>query len=103
VKEKGLEDQLLAFLVRIEQPKLEDDKSALVIAIAGNKRRLQELENQILSLLKTATGSLLDDEGLINTLQASKHTSEAVTEDLRVSEETEKQIDVSFIFVYDCC
>ncbi|XXQ31513.1 AAA+ ATPase domain-containing protein [Plasmodiophora brassicae] len=95
VKEKGLEDQLLGFLVRLEQPKLEEDKSALVIAVAANKRKLVDLENLILSLLKTASGSLLDDEGLINTLQASKQTSEQVSEDLRVSQETEKQIDAA--------
>lgn len=85
MKEKGLEDQLLAFLVRIEQPKLEEDKSALVITVANNKHKLVELENQILTLLKTASGSLLDDEGLINTLQV------------------ETIISRSYYHTHDCC
>jgi dynein heavy chain len=46
-----------------------------------------------LRLLSESTGSLLDDEDLVNTLQQSKITSEEVTQQLVVAEETEKKID----------
>eukprot|EP01083_Nonionella_stella_P128417 389141_1 len=93
VKEKGLEDQLLGIVVRDEEPKLEEDKSKLVSAVAANKRQLEELEDEILNLLNNAKGSLLDDETLVETLQQSKITSEQVMQDLIVSEQTEKKID----------
>lgn len=44
-------------------------------------------------LLSTAQGSLLDDEVLVNTLQSSKKTSEEVSEQLVVAEQTEAKID----------
>lgn len=44
-------------------------------------------------LLSTAQGSLLDDEVLVNTLQSSKKTSEDVSEQLVVAEQTEAKID----------
>ena len=46
-------------------------------------------------LLNEAQGSLLDDEQLVNTLQTSKKTSEEVTEQLVVSEQTEAKIDAA--------
>ena len=46
-------------------------------------------------LLSTAQGSLLDDEVLVNTLQSSKKTSEDVSEQLVVAEQTEAKIDAA--------
>ena len=54
-----------------------------------------ELEDQILRLLSESTGNLLDDIVLIETLQQSKVTSEAVTEQVKVAEETEVKIDIA--------
>jgi dynein heavy chain len=93
VKEKGLEDQLLAILVRRERPELEEQKSSLVTNMAAAKRKLVELEDEILYLLSTAQGSLLDDEKLVNTLQSSKSIAEEVTQQLMIAEQTEKRID----------
>jgi dynein heavy chain len=93
VKEQGLEAQLLGVVVAMEEPKLEEQKKELVLNVAGGKRKLKELENEILRLLATVEGSLLDDENLVNTLQVSKTTSEEVTESLKIAEETEVKID----------
>lgn len=95
VKEQGLEAQLLGIVVRKEKPELEEQKDALVINIAANKRKLEELEDEILRLLQTAQGSLLDDEQLVNTLNSSKTTSQEVAEQLQVSEQTEIKIDAA--------
>ncbi|KAJ3123528.1 Dynein heavy chain 2, axonemal [Physocladia obscura] len=95
VKEKGLEDQLLGIVVRREKPELEEQKNALVSNVAAAKRKLVELEDEILFLLSTAQGSLLDDEKLVNTLQSSKSIAEDVTQQLIVSEQTEKRIDAA--------
>jgi len=88
VKQQGLEAQLLGIVVQKEQPSLEKQKSELVIRVAAGKRKLVDLENLILRLLSESTGSLLDDEELVKTLQQSKTTSEEVTEQLKVAEET---------------
>eukprot|EP00497_Spongosphaera_streptacantha_P004789 TRINITY_DN56_c0_g1_i2.p1 TRINITY_DN56_c0_g1~~TRINITY_DN56_c0_g1_i2.p1 ORF type:complete len:589 (-),score=128.53 TRINITY_DN56_c0_g1_i2:641-2407(-) len=95
VKQKGLEDQLLGTVVRAEEPKLEEEKSKLVISMAKSKMQLKELENQILLSLSSSKGSLIDDIKLIETLQQSKVTSEQVKEQLEISQETEKNIDVA--------
>ncbi|KAH0626110.1 hypothetical protein JD844_000881 [Phrynosoma platyrhinos] len=72
---KGLEAQLLGIVVRRERPELEEQKDHLVLNIAAGKRKLKELEDEILRLLNEATGSLLDDVQLVNTLQTSKITA----------------------------
>ncbi|XP_063098620.1 dynein axonemal heavy chain 2 isoform X5 [Cavia porcellus] len=95
VKEQGLEAQLLGIVVRKERPELEEQKDSLVINIAAGKRKLKELEDEILRLLNEATGSLLDDVQLVNTLQTSKVTASEVTEQLETSETTEVNIDLA--------
>uniref|UniRef100_G1NZY7 Dynein axonemal heavy chain 2 n=1 Tax=Myotis lucifugus TaxID=59463 RepID=G1NZY7_MYOLU len=95
VKEQGLEAQLLGIVVRKERPELEEQKDSLVINIAAGKKKLKELEDEILRLLNEATGSLLDDVQLVNTLQTSKLTATEVTEQLETSETTEINIDLA--------
>eukprot|EP01084_Bolivina_argentea_P249861 418441_1 len=95
VKPVGLQDQLLSIIVESEEPKLESDKSKLVIAVSKNKKKLIDLENSILNMLSEAKGSLLDDTQLIDTLQQSKITSQNVLESLKISVETEKNIDAA--------
>ena len=95
VKQQGLEAQLLGIVVQMEQPSLEQQKSELVMRVAAGKRKLVDLENEILSLLSKSEGSLLDDEALVGTLQQSKVTSEEVTQQLKVAEENEVKIDAA--------
>jgi dynein heavy chain len=51
VKEQGLEAQLLGVVVRNEKAELEEEKDRLVLSIAANKNKLNELEDQILRFL----------------------------------------------------
>ncbi len=48
VKEVGLEAQLLGIVVRKERPELEEQKDSLVMNIAAGKKKLAELEDEIL-------------------------------------------------------
>ena len=48
VKEDGLEAQLLGIVVRKERPELEEQKDSLVMNIAAGKKKLAELEDEIL-------------------------------------------------------
>ena len=54
--------------------------------MATGKKKIADLEDEILRLLSESTGSLLDDMHLVNTLQDSKTISEEVTQQLQVSE-----------------
>ena len=63
--------------------------------MAQGKRTQVELEDQILHLLSTATGSLLDNVELINTLDQSKTTWEEVNQSLQVAEETSRKIEAA--------
>jgi dynein heavy chain len=63
-----LEDQLLVDVIKSERPDLEERKDALVVSIADDQRQLREIEEQILTMLASASGNILDDEELINAL-----------------------------------
>ncbi|KAF8058055.1 DHC10 [Scenedesmus sp. PABB004] len=63
--------------------------------VAAGKRTQLELEDTILQLLANASGSLLDNVELIDTLDASKTTWEEVIESLRVAEDTARQIEAA--------
>ena len=54
VKEDGLRAQLLGLVVRQEEPRLEEQKSELVMRMAANTRKLLDLENTLLRLLSEA-------------------------------------------------
>uniref|UniRef100_T1INB1 Dynein axonemal heavy chain 2 n=1 Tax=Strigamia maritima TaxID=126957 RepID=T1INB1_STRMM len=93
VKEIGLEAQLLGIVVRKEKPEWEITKDNLVKSIASGQIKMIELEDLILRLLNDSTGSLLDDETLVVTLQNSKKTSQEVGDQVQGAMETEVNID----------
>ncbi|KAH6578000.1 hypothetical protein BASA62_000524 [Batrachochytrium salamandrivorans] len=91
----GLEDQLLAIVVANERPDLEEAKSQLTINNSQMKRELKEIEDKILYLLSSVQGSPVDDERLIETLGASKETSEEIQQKVSAAEKTEQEIDTT--------
>lgn len=60
---------------------------------AENKSKLQDIEDQILKVLSSSEGNILDDEGAVNILQSSKILSDDISEKQMVADETEKKID----------
>jgi dynein heavy chain len=93
VKMQGLEDQLLGIVVRMESAELEREKSECVRTVAANKRLIANLEDEILTLLNSNNGDLLDDPELNKTLQRSRVTAAQVKEQLKVAAETGIKID----------
>ncbi|EDQ91509.1 uncharacterized protein MONBRDRAFT_15298, partial [Monosiga brevicollis MX1] len=89
----GLEDQMLGLVVAEERPDLEEAKTALIFQNAKMKQELADIEGRILTMLSESTGSPVDDEELINTLDASKAKSQEISAKVKVAEETEKDID----------
>ena len=55
----GLEAQLLGIVVRKERPELEEQKDKLVVNIAAGKKKLQELEDEILRFKNIIVGKKL--------------------------------------------
>jgi dynein heavy chain len=80
VTPSGLEDQLLVEVVRKERIELEEKRISLILQISQDKRQLQDLEDRILRQIAEAAGRILEDDELIKTLEASKITSDAVTQ-----------------------
>uniref|UniRef100_A0A7S0EN91 Uncharacterized protein n=1 Tax=Hanusia phi TaxID=3032 RepID=A0A7S0EN91_9CRYP len=91
----GLQQQLLGLVVAEERPDLAEAKNNLVVQNAAMKKQMKEIEDTILRMLSEASGDILDDEGLINTLAASKKTSTEINEKLAQAEITEKEIDTT--------
>eukprot|EP00232_Nephroselmis_pyriformis_P029065 CAMPEP_0182867354 /NCGR_PEP_ID=MMETSP0034_2-20130328/8675_1 /TAXON_ID=156128 /ORGANISM="Nephroselmis pyriformis, Strain CCMP717" /LENGTH=4528 /DNA_ID=CAMNT_0024999703 /DNA_START=83 /DNA_END=13669 /DNA_ORIENTATION=- len=102
VKEQGLEAQLLNIVVAKERPDLDQQKNDLVVKVAAGKRTQAELEDKILFMLSTATGSLLDNVELINTLDESKTIWEEVNASLIIAEETSKKIEEASLKYRPC-
>jgi dynein heavy chain len=93
VTQEALEAQQLSQVVSLERPELETQKHQLVMSIAADKKVLVEIEDKLLELLRTSGEHILDDEVLITTIEEAKRKSLEVKERVRVSEETEIQIN----------
>jgi len=92
---KGLEDQLLGRVISTEKEELEADRVALVEAVTSNRRKMAELEENLLYKLSSIQGSLLDDESIVEVLNTTKATALDVKEKLFVGAETEKKINIA--------
>ncbi|XP_015226728.1 PREDICTED: dynein heavy chain 7, axonemal [Cyprinodon variegatus] len=90
---EGIQDQLLGIVVAQERPDLEEEKQALILQGAENKRQLKEIEDKILEVLSSSEGNILEDEKAINVLSSSKLLSNEITEKQAVAEKTELKID----------
>ena len=92
---KGLEDQLLGRVIRMEKSDLETERLKLVEDVLEHRQTMKELEDNLLEKLTSVEGSLVDDEELILVLQDTKQTAEEVSKKLTVASETEAKINTA--------
>ncbi|BFI30788.1 dynein axonemal heavy chain [Marchantia polymorpha subsp. ruderalis] len=95
VKESSLENQLLTLVVQKERPDLDKQRNELIVIVSTGKKTQIKCEDDILRLLATAEGNMLDNLELIATLDTSKETWEKVKESLEVAEITARKIEVA--------
>ena len=91
----GLEEQMLAQIVALENPQLEQKKTEIVKRNAADKKELLNIEDSILKSLSDVENieEILKDETLINKLQSSKKFASEINQRVKDSYVTEKQID----------
>ena len=54
------------------RPDLEEERQALIVQSAANKKQLKEIEDKILETLSSSEGNILEDESAIQILDSSK-------------------------------
>lgn len=92
VTQAGLEDQLLGRLILKEKGELEEQRQKLMQDVQSYRKRIEELESDLLIRLSSSSGNLLDDTALIDILAVTKATSQEVSARLVHASETRKII-----------
>ncbi|CAF4829118.1 unnamed protein product [Rotaria sp. Silwood1] len=90
---KGLEEQLLSSLVKIERRELEEMRETLIQEIFENQQQQKLLEDSLLRELTTSTGNILDNTELIETLENTKTKVNEVIQALNLGERTRQDIE----------
>ncbi|XP_041830036.1 dynein heavy chain 9, axonemal-like isoform X1 [Melanotaenia boesemani] len=93
VTRDGLEDQLLAAVVSMERPDLEQLKSDLTKQQNCFKITLKTLEDNLLSRLSSASGNFLGDTELVENLETTKRTAAEIEEKVKEAKVTEAKIN----------
>ncbi|XP_063655079.1 dynein axonemal heavy chain 9 isoform X4 [Pan troglodytes] len=93
VTRDGLEDQLLAAVVSMERPDLEQLKSDLTKQQNGFKITLKTLEDSLLSRLSSASGNFLGETALVENLEITKQTAAEVEKKVQEAKVTEVKIN----------
>jgi dynein heavy chain len=94
VTPEGLEDQILAMVVNVEKPELEQQKQGLVRKQNEFKVTLSQLEDDLLSQLSAADPStILDNLPLIEGLEKTKQTSKEIA--VQVADAQKMEVDIN--------
>ncbi|XP_049632688.1 dynein axonemal heavy chain 9 [Suncus etruscus] len=93
VTREGLEDQLLAAVVSMERPDLEQLKSELTKQQNEFKITLKTLEDNLLSRLSSASANFLGETALVENLEITKKTAAEIEKKVQEAKLTEMKIN----------
>lgn len=74
----------LFLFLYVHRPELEEERNALILQSADNKRQLKEIEDKILETLQSSEGNILEDESAIQILDSAKLMSNEITKKQQV-------------------
>jgi dynein heavy chain len=92
---QGLEEQMLGDVVAIEKAELEETKNKIIQSVANDKKKLKQYEDGILEDLESASGNILDNQKVIDSLKKAQSTSELLSKRLKDAEVQSASIDVA--------
>ncbi|XP_073997627.1 dynein beta chain, ciliary-like isoform X3 [Rhodnius prolixus] len=95
VTRDGLEDQLLAEVVKAERPDLENQKFTLTKQQNNFKIQLKILEDELLQRLSAAGPDILSDRDLVEKLESTKRTAENINIKVEEAKVTSAKIDIA--------
>ncbi|XP_059622514.1 dynein beta chain, ciliary-like [Phlebotomus argentipes] len=95
VTRDGLEEQLLAGVVKIERPDLEKQKADLTMQQNSFKISLKHLEDDLLRRLANAGDNVLEDPTLVFNLEKTKKTAADIEIKVIEAKITSSQIDIA--------
>ncbi|XP_058791425.1 dynein beta chain, ciliary [Phymastichus coffea] len=95
VTRDGLEDQLLAEVVKAERPDLEELKAELTRQQNYFKITLNSLEDSLLSKLSSAGSNVLGDTALVENLETTKRTAAEIERKVSEARGTSREIDAA--------
>lgn len=93
VTRDGLEEQLLAEVVKAERPDLEEQKSTLTQEENRYKIVLKQLEDDLLTRLSSAGENVLEDPTLVYNLEKTKRTAADIESKRDLTKTTTAKID----------
>ena len=101
VTRTGLEDQLLAEVVKADRPDLEEQKAELTRQQNEYKILLKSLEDDLLARLSSAGDDILSDSALVENLEHTKKTASEVEVKVIEAKKTSIEIDLAREFYRD--
>jgi dynein heavy chain len=79
ITKQGLKEQMLSFIVQLEQPELQVKSDTIMKENAKNASILKDCEDKILFELENASDDLLADEAIILILEETKEKSNEIS------------------------
>jgi dynein heavy chain len=93
---EGLEEQMLADVIKNEEPEVEEQRDSLIIELATSRNGLINLRRKILNELAASNSeTILDNVVLIETLEICKTQSVKILESLYEAEQVEIKINAT--------
>jgi len=89
----GLKDQLLDLVIQKEKQELDEKRSKLIKQNYMYKRELKKREDNILDVLRTTQGNILDNEEAVKAVKESQEAAVQVKEKQQIALETELKLE----------